>query len=154
MKRTLEFTIDIQAPRARVWDAMLGPETYKRWTAPFCDGSYYTGSWEQGSPIRFLTPAGEGMVAEIAENRPHEFVSIRHLGAIERGGAEDVSSDKVRSWAPAYENYAFADMPGGGTRVRVSVDSLPDYVEFMQQTFPRALQALKALCEERAPRAD
>ena len=41
---------------------MLGPETYKRWTAPFCDGSYYTGSWEQGSQIRFLTPAGEGMV--------------------------------------------------------------------------------------------
>lgn len=147
MKQTLEFTIDIQAPRAAVWDAMLGPETYKAWTAPFCEGSYYEGSWEQGRKIRFLTPSGEGMVAEIAENRRHEFVSIRHLGEITPGGAEDVSSDKVRSWAPAYENYRFEDLPGGATRVRVTVDSLPDYLEFMQLTFPKALQELKLICE-------
>lgn len=151
LKQTLEFTVDIAAPRAAVWDAMLGPETYKVWTAPFCEGSYYTGSWEKGQKIRFLTPAGEGMVAEIAENRRNDYVSIRHLGEITPGGAEDTTSDKVRAWAPAYENYAFADLPdGAGTRVRVSVESLPDYVDFMQQRFPKALQSLKALCEKGA----
>jgi len=147
-KQTLEFTIDIDAPRPAVWDAMLGPETYKVWTAPFCEGSHYIGSWEQGQKIRFLTPTGEGMVAEIAENRPHDYVSIRHLGEIARGGVEDTTSAKVRAWAPAYENYTFTGLPGGGTRVRVSVESLPDYVEFMQQAFPKALRSLKELCEK------
>ena len=78
MKR-LQFSIDIRAPRATVWRKMLEQESYRDWTSEFTEGSYYEGSWEQGSKIRFLSPGGEGMVAEIAESRPLEFVSIRHL---------------------------------------------------------------------------
>lgn len=145
-KKTLEFTVDIDAPRAAVWDAMLGPATYREWTEPFCEGSYFEGSWEKGQKIRFLTPDGDGMTAEIAENRPREFVSIRHLGEI-AGGVEDLSSERVRAWAPAYENFQLSDLRSGGTRVHVSIDTLPEYLEFMQQTYPKALQALKMLCE-------
>ena len=39
MLKTLNFEIDIHAPRACVWDAMLGPDTYRAWTAAFCEGS-------------------------------------------------------------------------------------------------------------------
>lgn len=149
MSKTLHFDVEIRAPRATVWDTMLAPEGYRAWTAAFCEGSYYTGSWEQGAAIRFLTPQGEGMVSEIAENRPHEYLSIRHLGAIARDGTEDTTSEQVRAWAPSYENYAFEDVPGG-TRVRVSVDTLPGYEQFMNDTFPRALARLKELCEQGA----
>ena len=108
MTKTLTFEIAIRAPRARVWDIMLDPETYKAWTSAFCEGSYFVGSWDEGAKIQFLSPSGDGMTAVIAENRPHEFVSIRHLGVIEKG-VEDTSSAKVRAWAPAYENYRFSD---------------------------------------------
>ena len=54
----------------------------------------------------------------------------------------------MRSWAPAYENYTFSDVPGG-TEVRVDVDVLTAYEGFMQDAFPRALQLLKAQCEAR-----
>lgn len=143
--KTLEFDVTINAPRARVWDTMLGPVTYKAWTSAFCEGSYYEGSWDEGAGIRFLAPSGDGMVSEIAENRPHEFVSIRHLGMIENG-VEDRTSEKVRSWTPAYENYRFSDVPGG-CRVSVTLDTAPEWEQYMRDSFPKALALLKELCE-------
>jgi hypothetical protein len=147
MTKTLTFEIAIRAPRARVWDIMLDPETYKAWTSAFCEGSYFVGSWDEGAKIQFLSPSGDGMTAVIAENRPHEFVSIRHLGVIEKG-VEDTSSEKVRAWAPAYENYRFSDLPDG-CRLTVAVDTVAEYEQYMRDTFPKALALLKDLAEKR-----
>lgn len=144
--KTLKFEITINAPRTRVWNTMLEPETYKAWTSAFCEGSYYTGSWDQGAQIRFLSPSGDGMTAVIAENRPYEFVSIQHRGVIENG-AEDTTSEKVRAWAPAYENYRFSDVPGG-CLVTVTLDTVPEYEQYMLDAFPKALALLKGLCEQ------
>jgi uncharacterized protein YndB with AHSA1/START domain len=148
MTKRLHFSTVIAAPRDIVWDTMLGPETYRQWTAEFAAGSYFEGSWDQGERIRFLTPEGSGMLAEIAENRPHEFVSIRHLGFIKEG-VEDTDSPEVRAWAPSYENYAFSEADGS-TRVDVEVDSMPEWDEFMSETWPKALAKLKAIAEARA----
>lgn len=139
------FDILIQAPRRHVWTTMLEAPTYEQWTSAFCEGSRFEGSWDQGARIRFLDPAGNGMVSEIAEHRPAEYVSIRHLGFIENG-KEDTTSEAVRAWTPCYENYTFTD-EAGGTRVNVVLDTFTGYEEMMANTWPRALQALKALCE-------
>lgn len=143
--KTLSFDVTILAPRAQVWSTMLDPEGYKAWTAAFCEGSYFKGSWEPGARIQFLSPSGDGMVAEIAEHRPQAFVSIRHLGMIENG-VEDTTSEKVRAWTPAYENYTFTDVPGG-CRVTVTLDTVPEYEQYMLDTYPKALALLKGLCE-------
>lgn len=146
MHERLHFTVPIDAPRQKVWDTMLDPEGYRAWTAPFCEGSHYEGSWEQGAKIRFLAPSGDGMAGEIAERRPGEFLSIRYLGEIHQG-VEDTHSLHVRNRPPAFENYRFTDRPGGGTELQVDLDSAPTYVAYMRETYSRALQQLKALCE-------
>ena len=145
MKKTLEFDVQIQAPRSAVWDATFEPATYEQWTSEFCEGSHFKGSWAEGEKIQFLATNGHGMSSVIAENRLHEYVSIRHLGEI-AGGVEDLSSDKVLSWAPAYENYTFSDVPGG-TEVRVGIDVVAEWEGYMLETFPKALQKLKTICE-------
>ena len=142
---TLHFDIHIAAPRERVWRSMLFTPTYERWTATFSEGSRYEGSWDAGTTILFLGPNGDGMVAEIAEHRPAEFVSIRHLGVIENG-VQDTASEAVRAWAPCFENYTFAD-EAGGTRLRVDVDVFGAYEDWMNQAWPPALLALKNICE-------
>lgn len=142
---TLEFEIEIAAPVEKVWDVMFSPEGYTQWTAPFGAGSTFEGSWSEGERIRFLGPGETGMLAEIAANRTHEFVSIRHLGFVV-GGVEDTTSDEVRSWAPAYENYRFTSVPGG-TVVSVEQEVLAGYESFMQEIWPKALAALQSLCE-------
>lgn len=141
----LEFVIEINAPRPTVWQAMLGDEGYRYWTNAFYEGSHFSGSWDEGADIRFLAPSGDGMVAVIAENRPFEFVSIRMLGMIEKG-VLDTTSEAVKAWAPSHENYTFADLPGG-CRVTVTLETADDWVEYMRDTYPKALDRLKEFCE-------
>lgn len=142
---TQQFEILIEAPREHVWRTMLRSPTYERWTATFCEGSRFEGSWDEGQTIRFLGPDGRGMVAEIAKHRPSEFVSLRLLGMIHQG-VEDTTSEEVRAWAPCFENYTFSD-EAGGTRVRVDVDVFGTHEDWMAQTWPKALQSLRAVCE-------
>jgi uncharacterized protein YndB with AHSA1/START domain len=147
MKKTLRFSTVIQAPPDRVWQLMLAPDSYRQWTAAFMEGSTYEGSWEAGQRIRFVSPTGEGMVAEVAENRRGEFVSLRHLGEVRKDGTVDVDSPAVKAWAPAYENYRFIAR-GGATELQIEMDTFPAYEQFMQEAWPKALARLKELCEQ------
>jgi hypothetical protein len=134
---------------ARVFQLMIDPECYRQWTSAFAVGSYFQGSWQQGEKIRFLAPSGDGMVAEIAEHKPNEFISIRHLGFISNG-VEDTTSEAVRAWAPAYENYTFLATPTG-TKLVVDQDVTEAFEQDLVAAWPKALQLLKARCEaERA----
>ncbi len=141
----MTFSTTINAPVDRVWRTMLEDATYREWTSVFAEGSAYEGSWEPGAKIRFTAPGGDGMVAEIAEHRPREYVSIRHLGMMQ-GGQEDTTSAAVRSWAPIYENYRFREVPGG-TEVVVEMDSLPAFDQQMRELWPKALARLKEVAE-------
>ena len=144
--RTLHFEIVIRSPREKVWRTMLDPDTYRMWTAEFAPGSYYEGSWEKGSTIRFLAPEGGGMVAVIDENRPYEHISIRHLGEIPKEG-DDAESDVVKAWpGEAYERYTLRESDGV-TDLEVTVDVTPEYEAMMNEMWPRALHRLKTLVE-------
>ncbi len=143
--KRLQFTTLIEAPVSRVYALMIAPESYRNWTSAFSEGSTYEGSWDAGQQIRFLSPSGDGMVAEIAENRADEFISIRHRGFIAQG-VVDTDSEAVRAWAPAYENYSFQAVPEG-TRLVVDQDITEEFEGFMKETWPKALARLKALCE-------
>lgn len=112
--KRIQFTTTINAPVATVWRLMLGAESYKQWTSAFIEGSKFEGSWEKGHKITFTSPSGDGMVSEIAENKPEEFVSIRHLAYIANGVEVP--------WGPAYENYSFSAVPEG-TKLVIDMDA-------------------------------
>ena len=145
------YAVTIDAPPEKVWHAMLDDASYRAWSRAFNEGgSYYEGRWEVGSEIRFLGPDPEtgklgGMFSVVREVRPNAFVSIEHLGVIEDGKV-DTTSDAVKAWTPAFENYAFTPKDGG-TEVQVELDVPDEYVGMFDESWPKALQALKALAE-------
>lgn len=145
--KTLRFRIDIRADRATVWETMLAQDTYRDWTAEFAAGSCFEGSWEEGQRIRFLAPDGNGVSSIIAEHRPREFVSIKHIGMISQD-VEDTESEAVRRWAPAFENYSFTDA-GESTVVDVEMTVPPEDESHLATTWPKALARLRTLCEAR-----
>lgn len=146
----LHFSIDIAAPKEKVWNTMLREDTYQQWTEAFATGSHYEGDWNQGSKILFLAPdeSGKmgGMVSRIKENRDHEFISIEHIGVI-HDGVEDTESEEARKWAPAFENYTFTEKDGK-TTVAVDMDIEKEYEEMFNEMWPKALQKLKILAEK------
>lgn len=146
----LHLTIDINAPKEKVWHTMLDDATYRQWTEAFNPGSHYIGDWSKGSKILFIGPNPEGgdeagMVSRIAENKPYEFLSIEHLGIV-KNGVEDSTSDEAKKWAPAFENYSFAETDGV-TTITIDQDIDDEHVEMFTKMWEDALQRLKTLAE-------
>ncbi|NBS67556.1 SRPBCC domain-containing protein [bacterium] len=146
----IELKTFIKAPREKVWDIMLSNATYREWTSAFNPGSYFSGSWEQGSQILFLGPDptgdGEGgIVSFVKENRPYEFVSLEHQGII-KNGVEDRTSDFAKNWIEIHENYTFIGKDDG-TELHVDMDILESEKAYMEEAWKKALEKLKELCE-------
>lgn len=143
--KALHFEITIFASKEKVWDTMLDLESFKIWTAAFAAGSYFEGSWLKGEKIKFLTPDGDGMTSLIAENKPYQFISIKHLGII-KNGIEDTESPEITLWAPSFENY-FLSERDGATVLKVDMEVTPELKEYMERAWPNALLKLKEICE-------
>jgi len=141
----LTFSITIDASREQVWHALFDDEPFRKWSREFAEGSHFVGDWSEGSEIRFLVDGDDGMVSKVDENRMHEYMSIRHIGYIVKG-VEDRESDEVKSWSPAFENYTLRDADGS-TRLTVVTDTFNDFVEYFNETWPKALEVVKSTAE-------
>ncbi len=151
--KKLQFKKDFKASAEKVYNTMLGInniKTYEQWTSEFNPTSTYEGSWEKGAKIYFIGTDENGkrggMVSEIADNIPFRFVSIRHYGILD-GENEITEGAEVEKWAGGLENYTFEEN-NGVTTVTVDVDSMEDYIDFFNKTFPKALDKLKEIAEK------
>ena len=64
-------------------------------------------------------------------------------------GVEDTTSEAVRAWAPAYENYTFIGVPEG-TKLVIDMDVASEWEAYMNEAWPKALAQLKQMCEAEA----
>ncbi|MCG2622000.1 hypothetical protein LVY72_08725 [Arthrobacter sp. I2-34] len=143
----LRYSVRINAPVHTVWTTMLDGATYRDWTRAFSEGSYYEGSWDQGSEIRFVGPGEDGslsgMIGRVVENRPDEFVCVEYFGQIV-DGVDDTTSEAARQWAGAREAYSFSESDGV-TTVEVELDSEESFAAFFDEAWPKALERLRDL---------
>ena len=138
----LHFSIDIKAPRERVWNVLWEDATYRDWTSVFSEGSYAVSDWNEGSPVQFLDATGRsGMAAVIEKKRPGEFMSFRHDAEIKDGKTQPPAG-----WSGAHENYTLTSHDGR-TTLTVDLDTTDEYRQMFEGTFPRALERVKTLAE-------
>ena len=150
----LQFKIDIKASAQWVYEVMLGlskKSTYEAWTSEFNASSTYEGKWDRGSKIYFVGTSDDGdkggMVSEIVDNIPGQFVSIRHIGIL-NGDEEILEGEQVEKWAGGLENYTYLENQEM-TTVIVDLDAIEEYVDYFQTTYPKALKKLKDITEKR-----
>ncbi len=150
--KKLQFKKEIIATSQKVYETMLGlkdKSTYEFWTSAFNPTSTYEGSWEKGSKIYFVGTDENGkrggMVSEIEENLPARFISIRHFGFLD-GDTEITTGEQVEKWAGGHENYSFQES-NGITTVTVDMDVVDEYLDYFNETYPKALEKLKEICE-------
>ena len=142
--KKISYQVEIDCPREKVFSIMLDKQHYREWTAEFNPTSHYEGKWEEGSRILFLgeNEDGEkaGMYSLIAKLEPGKFVSIKHLGMLDKGKETALEND-------LYENYYLEDK-NGSTLLKVEMDTEDDWLKYFEQTWPKALQKLKEVCEK------
>jgi uncharacterized protein YndB with AHSA1/START domain len=146
----MDFRIEIDATREKVWDVLFGEETYPQWTTAFSEGSKVETDWKKGSKALFLDASNRGMVSRIAENVPNEFMSIEHLGMYDKG-VEDYDSEHVKSWAGAKENYTLTEADGKTTLdIFMEMDESEknkQMIDMFADMWPKALAKVKELAE-------
>ena len=150
--KKLQFKKEINATAQKVYETMLGlkdKSTYKHWTSAFNPTSTYEGSWEKDCKILFVgvdkNGKKGGMVSKIVENQPAKFVSILHYGFLQ-DGVEVTTGEQVEKWAGGHENYTFQESKSK-TILTVDIDTIEDYVDYFNKTYPTALTKLKDISE-------
>ncbi|MBL7926389.1 MAG: SRPBCC domain-containing protein [Bacteroidia bacterium] len=151
--KKLQFKKEINATAQKVYETMLGlkdKSTYEYWTAAFNPTSTYEGNWNKGSKIYFVgvdeNGKRGGMVSEIEELQPARFVSIKHYGFLD-GDTEITTGEQVEAWAGGHENYAYQEN-NGITTVIVEIDTIDEYLDYFNNTYPLALDKLKNIAEQ------
>ena len=144
----MNFSTSINAPKEKVWKVLWDDSSYRKWTSAFTEGSYaVTDNWKEGTKVLFLDVRGSGMVSKVSANKLNEFMSFEHLGEV-KDGVEDTSSEKVKAWAGAHENYILKET-GGKTELTVEMDITDEFKDFFSKIWPRALEQVKILSENK-----
>lgn len=146
----MDFNIEINATREKVWDVLFGKTTYPLWTTAFSEGSNVKTDWQKGSKALFIDASNRGMVSKIADNVPNQFMSIEHLGMYDNG-VEDYESEHVKMWAGAKENYTLTDN-NGKTNLQIYMEmdeseANKQMIEMFNGMWPKALAKVKELAE-------
>jgi hypothetical protein len=80
-----------------------------------------------------------------AIKEPFDLV-FEHLGEV-IDGREDTTSDKVKNWAGALEEYHLSEK-NGITTLKVSVQTAETWEEMLTRGFTQGLQVVKQLSEQ------
>lgn len=144
-KETLKLSIDIAAPRQKVWDVLLQDETYRIWTSAFHPGSYAEGGWDEGSKVYFKTPEGDGLVSRVLIHKPNDIISFEHINVLVNG-KEDGEHKEAAKWKGLTETYRAADQQGG-THLKIEQDITPEYADHFNTAWQKALEKVKELAE-------
>ncbi len=145
--KKIVFTVLIKASSETIWDKMWNKKTYTEWTTPFCAGSYFEGKIELENRIHFLSPSKEGMYSDVCVLEKNKIVSFKHIGNIKDLKELPLDADSEK-WTGSFETYKFEEI-NGITTITAEVDCVPEYINYMNDKFPLALQELKKISENK-----
>lgn len=141
----IQFSVDINAPKEKVWYSLWDDENYETWTTAFCEGSHAVSGWNEGDKIHFLDPKGSGMASRIVEKKPFDSMVFAHITEIVNHEEQPIS-EAIQQWSGCKEQYTLTEKNGVTTLVS-EVESIEEHVDFFRNMFPNAMQKIKEIAE-------
>lgn len=143
--KKIVFEQEIKASAETVWNKMWDKKSYTDWTTPFCAGTYFTGEIELGSRIHFIAPSFDGMYSDVFYLIPNKLIIFKHIGNLKDLKELPIDAEAER-WTGSFETYKLNEVDGV-TTVTAEIDCVPEYIDYMNEKFPLALQELKKISE-------
>lgn len=143
--KKIVFEQEIKASAETVWNKMWDKKSYTDWTTPFCAGTYFTGEIELGSRIHFIAPSFEGMYSDVFYLIPNKLIIFKHIGNLKDLKELPIDAEAER-WTGSFETYKLNEVDGV-TTVTAEIDCVAEYINYMEEKFPLALQELKKISE-------
>src|SRR2546428_13837945 len=87
------FSIEIKAPRERVWNTLWEDKTFRNWGNIIDEGQYMVGEIKEGNEVQFISSvSGYGVTRLVEKLTINEFVSFRQSADTKDRG--DLEPDK------------------------------------------------------------
>jgi len=145
MINRIQFSIEIRAEKAKIWNALWGESGYRDWASVFSEGSYVISeNWEEGSKVLFLSPDQSGIYSIIETHIPNKIMMFKHIGNVVKGKKQPIDDDSIK-WSGATEIYTLSEGTDTNT-LTVDIDVLDEHLEFMSDRLPKALERIKNNC--------
>jgi len=145
-KQTIKKSIDISAPKEKVWDVMLSDKFTRIWYAEFSEGSHAETDWKIGSNALFKDISESGLVGKVIVNKPYEVISVEYKGIV-LAGIEDYKSEGANNVKRGLETYRLKEKEGV-THLSIECDMSEEYFDSMSSDWEKALKKVKELSEQ------
>jgi hypothetical protein len=142
---TIKKSININAGKDKVWDVLFSDKFNRQWYAAFGEGVYAQTDWKVGSKAIFTDPAGDGLVAKVAENSKPDQLMVEYTGVLSKG-KEDYESPMAKQLAGGQEKY-FLKSNNRSTELFIECDMNEESFDSMSKTWDVALAKIKSLSE-------
>lgn len=143
--KEIRFSIDINAPKERVWNTLWQDETFREWASIIDPGTYMVGDLKEGNEVQFISAEnGYGVTSLVEKLTPGEFLLLRHSADTQDEGKQE----REKEWTGGEESYSLAEKDGT-TTLSVAFGVPPEQEEYFKVNYPKALERVKVLAERK-----
>lgn len=145
--KEMKFSIEINAPKEKVWDTLWQDETFRDWSNLIDPGTYMVGELKQGSEVQFLSAEnGYGVTSKVVELIDNEYLVLNHEADTQDGGERE----REKQWTGGQESYSLVE--NNGITTLTGVFDVPAELEDMfNESYPKAFGRIKELAERQLP---
>ncbi len=143
--KQMQFTVDIKAPREKVWNILWQDETFRQWASVIDPGTYMVGVLKEGNEVQFISAEnGYGVTSTVEKLTPGEFLLLKHSADTQDRGTRV----REKEWTGGEERYGLAEK--GGTTTLTAAFDVPKGMEaYFKDAYPKALELVKELAERK-----
>lgn len=140
----LQFSIELHAPKEKVWETLWSDETFRQWAGIIDPGTYMKGELIAGNEIEFISAEnGYGVTSLVEELIENEFLLLRHSADTKESGTKE----REKQWTGSTERYLL-DENDGITTLSVTFGVPPELEEYFNDNYSKALEKVKQLAEK------
>ena len=145
--KKIKKSIDISAPKEKVWDVLLNDKFSRQWYAEFSEGSHAETDWKVGSKVVYTDNSKGGLVGKVIANKPNEELTVEFTGVV-YNAVENYDSEDAKAMKGALETYKLSGK-SGNTNLAIESDMGEEWFEPMSQAWDKALGKIKSLSEKK-----
>ena len=141
----MQFSIEIEAPREKVWHTLWGDKTFRDWGSIIDEGQYMEGVLAEGNEVQFISSEnGLGVTSVIEKLIPHEYIAFKQVADTMDSGKQE----REKEWTGGTESFELVEK-NNVTNLTVNIDVPSGLEEIFQDRFPKALERVKVLAEKK-----
>lgn len=143
--KEIQFTIEINASKEKVWKILWGDAEFRDWANIIDEGLYIKGDLKEGNEIEFISSVnGYGVTSLVETFIPNEFALFRHSADTKESGEQQ----RENEWTGGTEGYSLTEKDGI-TTLTAKMDIPYEQEETFNDRFPKALERIKTIAERK-----